>query len=652
VIMSTKTSSATADHKGYLGDDMHSYANFKEIVARDYSLKLRADFRRKIFHGHVDIRAEVLVAGVRVLKLDTNALAIESVHLLEGKNLTEGESLDYTQPVCHHKLGTALHVPLPAAATQRAGESVHVRIYYSTTPRSAGVQWLKADQTGGKRHPFVFTQGEAILARSLLPCQDTPAVKAPYSLRITVPSPLVAVASGVQVGEVEFEEDGELSYTYRSAQPIPAYLIAIGIGQLAKARIGTRSHVWAERYHIDACRHEFEADTDAYIAAAEKICGVKYDWGTYDILVLPGSFPYGGMENPNLTFLNTSIVAGDRSLTNVVAHEITHSWAGNYVTNARWDQFWLNEGFTVYIERLILGQVAQSEAVRHFEMMIGYNDLVRTVADIGPTHSFSSLTPELISMDPDDAFSKIPYEKGSLFLFYLELVVGGKDAMMAWLGTYFTRFRARSVTVEEMKEHFLGFFRAGTHAVEQKKMDAIDWNTWLLAPGMPAFNPMPHLDRSLATACDALAAKWLSKESAATGLTDAKTQDFTQTLRNTKQRVFFLDALLSHVEAHGAFSTAFLNRLNDVYRLAECRNAEILVRWFLLCIKSSYRAVLPSVSDFLSCNGRGLYVKPLYKALKALDLAVANQIYNRHRSFYHTVIRQAIEPMLAPPHPA
>jgi len=196
-------------------------------------------------------------------------------------------------------------------------------------------------------------------------------------------------------------------------------LIAIAGGALKKAAIGPRSSVWAENELIDACVHEFSQDTEKFIQAGEELTGMKYEWGVYDLLVLPGAFPYGGMENPNLTFLSASLLAGDRSLTNVVAHEIAHSWAGNYTTNASWGDFWLNEGFTVYLERAILGKIHNSSQYRDFESLVGYNDLIKTVADFGASHEFTKLCPNLVDVDPDEAFSKIPYEKGSLSLRYL-----------------------------------------------------------------------------------------------------------------------------------------------------------------------------------------------------------------------------------------
>ncbi len=346
--------SDSKDHKVAakpLGPCPHSHSNWKDVVVRHYDIALTVDFKRSIMHGHVVISAEVLSDAAKELLLDSKNLAIERV--TTGTEKEGGDVLPFTIPINDPTFGSCLSIPLPAAA-QKKGAKPKFRIEYSTTPQSAGIQWLKAEQTGTKKHPFCYTQFEAILARTSIPTQDTPAVKAPYSIAVTCPSPLVAVCSGdADKSNPTFEEDGQLTFRYTQRQPIPAYLIAIVCGSLVSRPVGPRSAVWAEKNLIDRAVHEFSADTENYIVAGEKVTGVRYDWGPYDMVVLPAAFPYGGMENPQLTFLSSSLLAGDRSLTNVVAHEIMHSWAGNYVTNADWSSFWLNEVSTLVPSALL-----------------------------------------------------------------------------------------------------------------------------------------------------------------------------------------------------------------------------------------------------------------------------------------------------------
>jgi len=343
--------------------------------------------------------------------------------------------------------------------------------------------------------------------------------------------------------------------------------------------------------------------------------------------VLPPAFPYGGMENPNLTFLSSSLLAGDRSLTNVVAHEITHSWSGNLVTNATWSDFWLNEGFTVYIERLILGRVMGSVQYRHFEIMCGYNVLKKTVAELKDHPEFTKLVPNLDGIDPDEAFSRIPYDKGSLFLFYLETLVGGPEQMQKWLKTYFTDFSGKSIRTQDMINHFIKYFPDLT----QDQIASFD--VWLYGTGMPPFDPTPYLDTTIGSDCIALARSWIDNHGVNAQSTDL--DDF-----RSKQKMFFLDEIINSVEG---LDHETLDRMNQIYNLSDSSNVEIKFRWLQLCLKNGYNSIIPHAADFLSKHGRGLYVKPLYKLLNKTDHEIATQIYNQNRSFYHSVIRSIFD---------
>eukprot|EP01120_Amphizonella_sp_Union-15-10_P007859 TRINITY_DN270_c0_g1_i1.p1 TRINITY_DN270_c0_g1~~TRINITY_DN270_c0_g1_i1.p1 ORF type:complete len:617 (-),score=117.27 TRINITY_DN270_c0_g1_i1:104-1954(-) len=611
--------------KNPLGLDPHSYSNYKEARVKHLHLELRVDFKRKIFHGFVNLTVYLLEEANELL-LDAKALAIEKVLDLET-----GSPLLWTIPKNHESLGFCVRIPLPTK-NRNKGSTIKIQIHYSTTPDSGGIQWFEPQQTDGKKHPYVYTQCEAILARTLLPCQDTPSVKSPYSIKVTVPSPLVAACSGTPVREeAQSEDDGWLTWEYNQVIPIPSYLIAVVVGALEKAKIGPRSSVWTEKPLIESCVHEFSADTEKFIKIGEKLTGIPYEWGAYDLVVLPGAFPYGGMENPQLTFLSRSLLAGDRSLTNVVAHEITHSWSGNLVTNASWKDFWLNEGFTVYIERLILGE-ANSDAYRHFEALIGYNDLIKTINDFGSDSEWTKLQPNMNGIDPDDVFSKVPYEKGSLFLLYLETVVGGKEAMQKWLNKYFNEFKRNSVTTEQMKSHFLNHFNG---VVGPEVLKKIDWDHWLNAPGLPSFDPREVLDKSLAEACNQLVKKWKDQEGSTVSPDDLNSFQ-------AKQKMYFLDNLT----AGAPLKPETLQKLDSNYSLSSSKNVEILFRWIMLSLKSQDKSIFPLVSNFLSKHGRGLYVRPMYKLLNEVDHTFASNLYKENRSFYHSVIRNIFDPIL------
>lgn len=601
--------------------DPHSFANFHNYIVTHYDIHLTTDFSRKILYGHVDIKFKTLNPAPFV-NLDINSLAIERV-----TNLADGKKLKWGILTSKYDLGQCLAIDVPP------GGISHIRVRYSTTPESGAIQWLEPAQTAGKQHPYCYTQCEAILARSLLPCQDTPSVKAPYSITVSCPTPLVAVCSGIPAESV-IDAGGYNFFSYNQPNPIPSYLIALVVGNLKKAKIGPRSSIYTEPENLEKAIHEFSKDTENYIRAAEELLGIKYEWGVYDMVILPSAFPYGGMENPNLTFLSSSLMTGDHSLTNVVAHEITHSWSGNYVTNASWSDFWLNEGFTVYIERMILGRVMQSDAYRSFEILCGYNDLKKTIANLADHMEFTKLCPNLTGIDPDDAFSKVPYEKGSLFLYYLETLVGGQQAMLGWLNSYFDTYRGKSVNTAEVKAHFLNYFTT-VKKVDPSILGAIDWNTWLHSPGLPPFDPTTVVDKTLSSNCSALAEKWYKDNGV--GATSDDLKDF-----RSKQVMFFLDEIINH----DVLEHQTLEHMQYLYGLGDSPNVEIRFRWLQLCLKSKYVKAIPQVADFLSKHGRGLYVKPLYKLLNDVDHDAAVKTYRENCPYYHSVIRNYVSELL------
>lgn len=614
-----------------LGDDVHSYSNFLQVRTTNISLNLQVDFSRKIFYGFVDFDFEVLKDDVDSVLLDAKSLAIE--------NVTESETnspLLWTLSKHDKSLGLCLNIPLQKKYAK--GSTIKLTVCYSTTQASAGIQWFDPSQTSGKKHPFVYTQCQAILARTLLPCQDTPSVKSPYSVRVTCPSPLVACCSGTLISGPTFEEDGRLTYHYKQDNPIPSYLIAIVCGALVKSKVGPRSSVWCEKELAQKAVHEFSEDTEKFIEAGEDITGMPYEWGVYDMVILPGAFPYGGMENPNLTFLSSSLLAGDRSLTNVVAHEIVHSWSGNYTTNSTWKDFWLNEGFTVYIERMILGKVYESSSYRDFESLLGYNDLVKTVQHDTDEPEFTKLLPNLDGIDPDDAFNKIPYEKGSLFLRYLENKVGGIEMMQKWLKKYFGDFRFKSINTDQMKDHFLKFFEG--EKVDQKVLNSIEWEHFLNTPGIPSTNIVDVnsiYDKSLSQACIELANLW-KQGKVHTG--SCKPSDITSF--KSKQIMYFLDLLIEQENT----SHETIKKLDELYQFSFSKNVEIVYRFLLLCLRNKYKEAIPQVQHFLSKYGRGLYVKPLYKALIDLDVKIAQETLEANKTFYHVIIKNGIETMI------
>jgi leukotriene-A4 hydrolase len=318
----------------------------------------------------------------------------------------------------------------------------------------------------------------------MFPCQDTPSVKVTYTAELTVPRELTALMSAVPTGSHEVPNDNSKKvFTFEQKVPVPSYLVAIAVGALESRQIGPRSYVWSEKEVIDQAADEF-AQTEEMLQTAESLCG-PYVWGRYDLLVLPPSFPYGGMENPCLTFVTPTLLAGDRSLANVIAHEICHSWTGNLVTNHNWEHFWLNEGFTVFIERKIASRLVD-EKMRHFHCIGGWKALINSITDFKDALHLTALVPKLDGIDPDDAFSSVPYEKGSALLFYLESLAGGPDQFEPYLKSYIDKFKYKTVTTDQWKEHLLDYFN------EQGKksvFDVVDWEGWLYRAGLPPCQP-------------------------------------------------------------------------------------------------------------------------------------------------------------------
>lgn len=618
-----------------LGPDPHSYANFPEVSVQHLSLNFTVDFNRKILFGFTDYAFKVHIANTEKFTLDFRGVAIEKVVLLNGQTEI---ALPYLIPKFHDSLGHCLEVSIPKSL-QTQNSSFVARVYSSTTDLSGGIQWFEPCQTLGKKFPFMYTQFEAILARTMFPCQDTPSVKAPYEIKVTVPAPLVAACSGSLIGKTEHEtvvfpiEKSVKFITYHFIQkvPIPSYLIAIAVGAFERAQIGPRSYVWCEKEIIEAAKNEY-ADTEKFLQAGEKICGIPYDWGTYDLLMLPGAFPYGGMENPNLTFLNSCLISGDKSLVDVVAHEITHSWSGNLITNADWNDFWLNEGFTMYIERLILGECSGEEH-RHFCLASGYALLKKTCLELKDQPNWTRLHQDLCGIDPDEAFSRIPYEKGCLFLFHLEVLVGGKEKMIGWLKSYFKDFYQKSLTSKQMSEHFCNHF----------KDVQVDWETWLNGEGLPSWNPIPFYKEHISEKVQCMADVWLKEKG-----NGASSKDLEW---NPDQTMLFLDLIINSGEK---LQGATIEKMEELYNLANSNNVEILFRWILICLENHYlgEKIMQVTEKFLANNGRGVYVKPIYKKLVELSNGnviakeKARELYEKNKSFYHFVIKAYVDGLL------
>ncbi|MDO7887311.1 M1 family metallopeptidase [Hymenobacter cheonanensis] len=590
--------------------DPHSYAQGPAL--RHLQLALTVDFAQQTLAGSATWLLAEPLAAAATLVLDTRDLTIEGVQAgLKASDVPVSYSLAAPDPV----LGQALRLELPAGTAA-------VRIAYHTSPGAAALQWLAPTQTAGT-HPFLFTQSQAILARTWLPCPDSPGRRFSYEAAMEVLGPergqLLALMSAENPQATAL--DGR--YQFRQPQPVPAYLLALAVGRLDFAPLDARTGIYAEPATLARAQAEF-GEMSAMVRAAEQLYG-PYRWGRYDLLVLPSSFPFGGMENPCLTFVTPTILAGDRSLTSLVAHELAHSWSGNLVTNATWDDFWLNEGFTVYFERRIMEQL-YGRPYADMLQVLGEADLRHTMQEMGPASPATHLRLHLAGRDPDDGLTDIAYEKGCLLLLTLERLVG-RPRLDAFITEYFARFAFQSMTTD----HFAAYLTQTLLTPDEASQ--LDLPAWLDGPGLPPGAPVAQSAR--------FAAVYAALARLAAGAGPATLQPIT-TEWSSQEWEHFLRGLPPTLTA------ADLGRLDEVFHFTTSGNAELLAAWFPLALRAGYAPADAPLENFLRHVGRRKFLVPLYRALLATPggPARAREIYQLARPNYHSVATSTLDALL------
>ncbi|WP_026939150.1 M1 family metallopeptidase [Holophaga foetida] len=576
--------------------DPHSHFDPLQPRTRHWDLRWRVDFSRRVIEGEVTLHLTEPSSGT--LDLDTKDLAIRACSVA-------GEVLPFELGDEEPILGRRLRLELPPATSA-------ITIAYETSPEAIGLQWLSPEQTAGGQHPFLFSQCQAIHARTLLPCQDSAVARVSYDAEVTVPAPLTAVMSADPAGDRT--QGGNRTLRFHMPQPIPSYLLALAVGELESRDISPRVRVWAEPVTVDKAAWEF-AETEAFVAKAETLFG-PYDWDRYDMLVLPPSFPYGGMENPRMTFLTPTLLAGDRSLVDVVAHELAHSWTGNLVTNATAEHFWLNEGFTVWAERRILRVLHGAEA-ESLGWAIGQKDLEESLERFHDQPELTVLRTHLEGIDPDDAFSSIPYEKGARFVAALEQALG-EEVFAAFLAEYMRRFRFQSITTEQFCD-----FAEERHPGLLGRVGA---DAWLNQPGLPEDAPVfrsHRLDELTALA-----------EGLSTGQRPAGAEAW-----NATELLIYLQHLPRELSLEDCA------RLDAQLGLSQRGNYEILVEWLCIAAGSGYSHVFPRVREVLSTVGRMKYVRPLYQALGRTEAgrALGREVFAEASPRYHALTRRVAQ---------
>ncbi len=595
----------TADMNKY-AKDTHSFSRPNEVAVTHLHLDLNVDFDNKVLSGSAAYTLERNAGNMLVL--DVRDLDIR------GAKAADGSVLDF-RVVKGNDRGDKLEIDLPEGLTE-------LSVDYATSPAAAALFWTPAEQTLDGTAPFLFTQGQAILTRTWIPVQDSPAVRFTYSAKVKTPKGMIALMSA----ENPTQMNDASEYTFKMEKPIPAYLMALAVGNLQFQSLGARSGVYAEPGMIEKSAYEF-ADMEQMLLAAEKLYG-PYEWGRYDVLVLPPSFPFGGMENPMLTFATPTIIVGDRSLTSLVAHELAHSWSGNLVTNATWDDFWLNEGFTVYFENRIMEALYGAEYAGMLTVL-GYQGLLETIADLGEGSADTHLKLNLENRDPDDGMTDIAYEKGFLFLRWLESLTG-RERFDSFLKEYFNSNAFQTMTTED----FIIYLDINLLSGLSERPDV---ESWIYKPGLPANHPVPV--SSLFQKVDSVRAQWEQGQIAAA--------DMPASAWSTHEWLHLLKGISD------TLGVAKLIALDTAHGFTNSANSEIAAAWYMIAIRADYAPAFPALEAFLMKVGRRKFIKPLYEALAKTEKGTAwgRAVYLKARPRYHSVSVQTLDAILKYPYP-
>jgi leukotriene-A4 hydrolase len=585
--------------------DEHTYSKPELAVVKHLDLDIKVDFDTQTISGKASWLIDNISKGNEII-FDENTLNITKVTLGDDEKETKFE---LGKDVEFH--GKPLRITIEPNTTK-------VNIYYSTTKDAVALQWLTPEQTADKKKPFLFSQGESVWSRTWIPCQDSPGIRFTYNAKVTVPKDLLAVMSAVNPQK---KNDTGI-YTFKQDKAIPSYLMAIAVGDIEFQSIDDRTGVYAEPSMLKKSAWEF-AELGKMVVAAEKLYG-PYRWGRYDVLVLPPSFPYGGMENPNLTFLTPGVIAGDRSLTSLLAHELGHSWSGNLVTNATWDDIWLNEGFTTYVEHRI-GEAIFGKKEFEMQNVITRKELVDNVAEYGDTSPDTRLKVSLTGRNPDDGISMIPYVKGYAFLRVIENAVG-REKFDVFIKNYFDAHAFKSITTEDFIKYYNENLIKGDKALANK----IKAEDWIYKPGIPS-NITP------VTSADFDAIDKIQKNWRATGV-----KGLSQKITTTSEKQYFIDHLPTDI------TPKEMEAIDAEFNFTKGGNFIIKRQWFVQAIIHQYKTANPAIEQFLVSISRTGSVMMLYKEMVKTPegKAWAKQVFDKAKSGYHATTIQAVEGIL------
>jgi aminopeptidase N len=577
--------------------DLHTLSNADSVLPKHLALDLAVNFEQRQLTGSATWDIENRGAANEFI-IDSRGLQIDSAR-------ADAQPVTAYKSAAVEGIGEALHLPIQKNTSR-------VTIYYRTGADASALQWLTPQQTDAKTAPFLYTQSEPTHARSWIPCPDGPGIRFTYDARIKVPKGLLALMSAENPQTVN--DSGV--YQFRMDRPIPAYLVALAVGDLRFRAVDNRTGVYAEPSVIDRAAKELE-DMGTMVKTAEGLYG-PYRWGRYDVLILPPGFPIGGMENPKLTFATPTILAGDKSLVNLISHELAHNWSGNLVTNATWDDIWMNEGFTVYFERRIT-EAMMGKSYVDMLWELGYQDLEKEVSDMGATNRTTWLKQDLRGKDPDEGLSDIPYEKGSLFLWLVERTVG-RPRFDQFLKDYFAGHAFKTITTEQ----FLAELHQKLSDMDSSLEKKVNVQAWVYGPGIPS--NAPHADRERFAKVDAGRTSFMQGTNPATLQTGSWT---------THEWLHFLRGLPD------SMSLANMTALDNAFHFTQTGNSEIADLWFEKAIKARYQPAYPAMEKFLSRVGRQKFLGPLYEAMVSHgQQGLAKKLFERYKANYHPIAQQ------------
>jgi leukotriene-A4 hydrolase len=607
--------------------DDHSFSNIKEIHTTHLELDLDVSFQNKTIYGVA--RHTMKNNGTDTAIFDIKGLKIQKITLGEKENERETDFV-----IGNMDIDSVLGQPLLVSIDHK---TTKVNIYYQTSDNSEALGWLDSNLTSSKSKPFLFTQGQAILTRTWIPIQDSPSNRITYDANVKVPQDLMAVMSAKN----SKKRNKSGVYEFQMNKAIPCYLISLAVGDLVYQPFSSNTGVYCEPQLKYACAKEFN-DLPKMFSAAEKLYG-KYQWEQYDLLVLPYSFPFGGMENPMLTFVNPTLITGDKSLVSVVAHELAHSWSGNLVTNRTWNDFWLNEGFTVYFEERIMEELYGKE-VSDILASIEFHELKNEYEQIKASKfpEDSRLFLDLRKRNPDDGMTSIAYVKGAFFLKTLEHKVG-REKFDRFLNSYFKKFAFKTIN----SKMFVSFLKKNLLIPNNVQFNYYEW---IYKEGIPTncfeikssrLNRMKDLALNFSKGIDVFAPKVKYRFVKVKG--KRKRKRFKEQIKRNdfivQEWQTFIHSLPTEI------SKIKLSKLDSYFSFKNCGNSEIMTDWFVLGIQNNYTELNPEINKFLHKVGRRKYVLPIYKALmkNIKTKALAKAIFKSAKNNYHAVTRNSID---------